>query len=45
LKYWNQDDLWNGKYTIADFFDILDAILEEEERKMKIDAALHGIQL
>ena len=45
LKYWQHEDLWNGKYTIADFFEIMDVITEEEERKFMLEAALHGINL
>lgn len=45
LRYWQHDDLWNGKYTITDLFEILDVIADEELRKMRIDAALHGVKL
>lgn len=43
FKYWQQEDLWNGKYTITDFFNILDVIADEETRKIQVEAAMRGL--
>lgn len=45
LKYWQQEDLWNGKYNLIDFLTIVEIIAEEEERQLKLKMMLHKLPM